>query len=379
VNENTDLYELLGVARSASDEEIKKAYRRSARALHPDANPGDAAAEERFKEVSLAYEVLRDPDRRARYDRFGIDGVRGAGTAGNEDPFANFGGGLGDLFDIFSSANRMFTNDPRGAGGPPQGADLEATLELDFTEAVFGTAQDLRIRGAVPCTTCRASGAAPGTSAVTCATCGGAGRVRRVRQSLLGQMVTASPCGRCGGSGQEVPHPCPDCRGEGRRTEERSYTVDVPAGVDQGNTLRLTGRGMAGPRGGPAGDLYVHLRVRPHPRFQRDGNDLIHELHVPMSQAALGAVIPFETLDGTEDLVVHHGTQSGRLFTLRGRGVPRVDGRGRGDLIVRLMVDTPEGLTRIQEELLRRFAEERAEDVVAPEPGILSRIKSAFK
>ena len=380
---NSDFYELLGVSRNASDDDIKKAYRRAARELHPDANPNDPAAEERFKEVTLAYEVLRDPERRARYDRFGIDGVRGAGAAsGGEDPFSAFaGGGLGDLFEAFfgGGGGGFGGGGRRGPAGPPRGSDLEASLELEFAEAVFGAAKELKARTAVACVTCAGTGARPGTRPVTCQQCQGTGEVRRVRQSLLGQMVTSSPCSRCAGIGEEIPTPCPDCRGEGRRNEERVYTVDVPAGVDHGNTLRLTGRGMVGPRGGPAGDFFVHLRVRPHPRFRRDGTDLVAELHLTMAQAALGTVVAFETLDGTEDLVVAHGTQGGREFTLRGRGVPRVDGRGRGDLVVRTVVDTPTELTPAQEELLRQFAAERGEAVAAPETGLLSRIRSAFK
>jgi molecular chaperone DnaJ len=380
-----DFYELLGVSRNASDEELKRAYRQLARELHPDANPGDAAAEERFKQVTLAYEVLRDPDRRARYDQFGIDGVRGTGgtgAGGPDDPFSVFtGAGLGDLFEAFFGGSSPFGGGGtrRGPAGPPRGSDLETTLDLEFTEAVFGVAKDVRIRAAVLCTTCNGSGAHPGTQPVTCHQCGGAGEVRRVRQSLLGQMVTASPCTRCAGLGQEITSPCADCRGEGRRTEERTYTVDVPAGVDHGNTLRLTARGMIGPRGGPAGDLYVHLRVRPHDRFQRQGADLFEERHLTMTQATLGTNIAFETLDGTEDLVIGRGTQTGRQFTLRGRGVPKVDGRGRGDLVVTVVVDTPTDLSESQEELLRRIADERGEDVALPETGLLSRIRSAFK
>jgi molecular chaperone DnaJ len=380
---DVDFYALLGVSPSATDDEIKKAYRRLARELHPDAKPGDAAAEERFKQVTLAYEVLRDPDRRARYDRFGIDGIRGAGGSGGaDDPFSVFtSGGLGDLFDAFFGGASPFGGGGRGRGptGPPRGADLEAPLDLEFTEAVFGAAKELRVRTAVACSTCERTGAQPGTSPTTCQQCGGSGEVRRVRQSLLGQMVTASPCGRCGGSGMEIASPCPDCRGEGRRIDEATYTVDVPAGVDDGNTLRLTGRGMVGPRGGPPGDLFVHLRVRPHPRFERLGPNLVHELHVGMTQAALGAVIDFETLDGTESLVITGGTHTGRELVLRGRGVPVVGGRGRGDLVVRVFVDTPTELSGPQEELLRRLADERGEPIAPTEPGLLSRIRSAFK
>jgi molecular chaperone DnaJ len=203
--------------------------------------------------------------------------------------------------------------------------------------------------------------------------------VRRVRQSILGQMVTAGPCTRCGGSGQTVADPCPSCRGDGRVTEERTYTIDVPAGVADGTTLRLTGRGSAGPRGGGAGDLYVHLRVRPHDRFTRDGYDLVGELRLPMTMAALGAHVPYETLDGEAELAVGPGTDSGKVFRLRGRGVPHVDGRGRGDLLVHVVVETPTQLDEAQEELLRQLAAARGEPVAPPETGLLSRIKGAFK
>ena len=203
--------------------------------------------------------------------------------------------------------------------------------------------------------------------------------MRRVRQSILGQMVTAAPCTRCGGLGQTIAQPCADCRGEGRRIEQKTYTVDIPAGVDTGSTLRLAGRGAVGPRGGGHGDLYVHVRARPHERFERQGNDLVDELHVPFTQAALGAVLPYETLDGAEDLVVPRGTQTGRVFRLRGRGVPHVQGRGRGDLLVQVVVDTPTELDAEQEELLRQLAALRGEEVAPADTGFLGKIRSAFQ
>ena len=234
---------------------------------------------------------------------------------------------------------------------------MELVADLDFEEAVFGVQARGHAAHAGRVRDLRGHRRGAGHLAGACAECDGAGEVRRVRQSILGQMVTARPCSRCGGIGQEIPSPCTDCRGDGRRTEERTYTVDVPAGVDNGTTLRLAGRGAAGPRGGPTGDLYVHLRVQPHDRFDRDGFDLVHVLHVPMTQAALGAHMPFETLDGNEDLVIPAGTQTGREFRLRGRGVPHLEGRGRGDLLVRAVVDTPTDLRADEEELLRQLAD----------------------
>ncbi len=364
-----DYYELLGVGRNASQEEIKRAYRQRARELHPDTNP-DPQAEAQFKQVTQAYEVLRDSQRRQRYDRFGSDGAAAAGA----DPFG-FGGGLGDIFDAFFGG----AGGGRGPSGPPRGIDLEVTVEIDFEQAVFGAQEPVTVRTAVVCTTCEATGAAPGTSPQACVECAGTGQVRRVRQSILGQMVTASPCPRCGGAGEIIARPCEDCRGEGRRLEDKTYTVDIPAGVDTGSTLRLGALGAVGPRGGGQGDLYVHVRVRPHDQFQRQGDDLLHELRLPFTQAALGAHLTFETLDGPEDLVIPRGTQSGRVFRLRGRGVPHVQGRGRGDLLLQVAVETPTDLGAEEEDLLRRLAEQRGEEVAPADSGFFSRIRSAFK
>ncbi len=367
----TDYYALLGVTPQASDDDIKKAYRRMARELHPDSTGGDAAAESRFKEVTRAYEVLRDPERRARYDRFGPDGVDGA-IPGSGDLF---GGGLGDLFDAFFSGS---AGGSRRRGGPVRGDDTEIVLELEFREAVFGTSRELSLDTPVGCTTCQGTGARAGTTAVRCPECQGAGELHRVRQSILGQVVTAMPCRRCGGNGEVISSPCSDCRGEGRVTETRTFTVDVPAGVDHASTLRLSGRGPAGPRGGPPGDLYVHLAVRPDDVFVRSGDDVHADLHVSIAQAALGATPEFETLDGTETLALHPGTQTGHQIRLRGRGVPHVRGRGRGDLVVQVVVDTPTQLSKAQEELLRQFAAESGEDVGPPDEGLMSRLRSAF-
>ena len=375
-----DYYGLLGVSRSATDDEIKKAYRRLARELHPDANGGDVASEERFKLVTVAYETLGDAERRRRYDMFGPDRVgatSGGGGAGAGFTDDLFGAGIGDLFQSFFGGGQFSTGGRRA--GPPRGPDMEVVLDLDFSEAVFGGSHEVSLRAPVRCDTCSATGAQPGTSPSTCSQCKGSGEIRRVRQSILGQMVTASPCGRCGGTGHEIRTPCTDCRGEGRRTEERAYTVEIPGGVDHGSTLKVTGRGGAGARGGPTGDLYVHLRVRPDDRFVRQGNDLVQTLHVPLVQAALGAHIRYDTLDGTEDLVIPKGTQPGRVFRLRGRGVPDVNGRGRGDLLVQVVVDTPAELTKEQEDLLRLLATARGEEVAPADTGFLARVRSAFK
>ena len=377
-----DFYELLGVGRSASDDELKKAYRVKARELHPDANPDDPRAEEQFKKVSLAYEVLKDPDKRRRYDQFGPEGLRGTGAAGNAgDPSGGGFGNLGDIFEAFfgGGGSPFGGGGRRGPAGPPRGPDLETTIDITFEQAVFGTKHEIDIRVPVHCDACEATGAAPGTAAASCPQCQGTGEVRRVRQSLLGQMVTASPCGRCGATGQVIDKPCPTCRGEGRRTEQRSHNVNVMAGVDNGTTLRVTNLGGAGPRGGPNGDLYVHIRVRPHERFEREGYDLIHRLDLPMTQAALGAHLKFTTLDGEEDLVIAPGTQSGKVFRLRERGVPHVGGRGRGDLLVQVMVVTPTHLSKTQDDWLRQVAAERGEEVAPPDRTLFGKIRSKFR
>ncbi|MEM8925171.1 MAG: molecular chaperone DnaJ [Actinomycetota bacterium] len=366
-----DFYELLGVDRSASQDEIKKAYRKLARELHPDANPGDAEAEARFKQVAEAYEALSDPEKRARYDRFGSTGT-GGGAGGMGDPFG--AGGLGDLFDAFFNAAGARTEAPN-----KRGVDLEVVVELTLEEAVAGVAKDVAVRTAVPCDTCEATGAKPGTDIRRCDQCGGSGQIRQVRQSILGQMVSTSVCPRCGGEGMEIPSRCEDCSGEGRRVEEQTYNVDIPPGVSEGSTLRLTGRGAVGPRGGGAGDLYVNVRVQDHPVFVRDGDDLYAELHLPMTQATLGAHVSFDTIDGEIPIDVGRGSQTGKRWRLRDRGVPRLRGRGRGDLVLTLVVDTPDDLTAEQEKLLRQLATERGEPVKEPgEDSLLGRFKSKF-
>lgn len=372
----TSYYDLLGVPREASEDELKRAYRRLARELHPDANGGDPEAEARFKEVTVAYETLRDPERRRRYDLFGEGPGPGAGQGGG-DPF---GAGLGDIFDAF------FGGGFAGGGGfggrrpgPRRGEDVEVMVELPFEEAVFGADRPVHLRGPVVCDECAGSGAAEGSEPTTCVECAGLGQVRRVRQSILGQVVTTVACPRCRGLGEVVSDPCPHCRGEGRRVEDRTITVEVPPGVDAGTTLRINGAGAPAVRGGTPGDLYVHLRVAPHERFERAGQDLVTTLHVAMTQAALGAECDIETLDGGHEVIaVPPGTQSGKTVRLRGHGVPHVRGRGRGDLHVQVVVDTPAELGKEQEALLREFARLRGEPVASGEGGLFSRIRSSL-
>ncbi|WP_419915509.1 molecular chaperone DnaJ [Candidatus Poriferisodalis sp.] len=352
-----DYYELLEVSRDVSEGDLKRAYRQKAREHHPDANPGDAQAEARFKEISEAYAVLSDPEARARYDRFGHEGLRG----GMGGPAFDFD--LSDIFESFFGGNPFGGGRSRRASGPPRGDDHETVVDLDFAEAVFGVDRPIEVRTLVSCDDCGGSGAAEGTSPTVCSVCGGAGQVRQVRQSLLGQMVTAAPCGQCRGTGMEIVNPCRSCRGEGRRAEHVSLAVRVPPGVDSGATLRLTGRGSVGPRSGPAGDLYVHLRVAESDEFVRQGDSLVAELPVTMLQAALGATVTFETLDGPRDLTVKAGTQPNDTIRLGGLGVPRANGRGRGDLHVVVRVDIPKKLSKSDAAKLRDVASARGEQV----------------
>ncbi len=372
-----DLYALLGIRPDATDDEIKKAYRARARELHPDTNDGDAEAEARFKEVTVAYEVLRDPERRARYDRYGPEGVFGSQAGGGG---FGFEGGLGDIFEAF------FGQMAGGGGvrrrGPQAGADAEVRIVIEFAEAVFGSRKEISVRLPATCATCAGRGTAPGTDPLTCVDCQGSGELRRVRQSLLGQVVTSVACSRCSGTGEMIPNPCADCRGEGRRMEETTFTVEVPAGVEDGSTLRLAERGAAGQRGGPSGSLFVHLEVTPDPRFERQADNLHTTLSIGVGQAALGTEADVPTLDGPQHVTLPPGTQHGHVERIRNHGVPHLRGRGRGDLFVHVLVATPTDLSPEEDQLLRQFAESRGEAVSPPGSGggegVFSRLRSAF-
>lgn len=375
-----DHYATLGIRRDASAEEIKKAYRKLARQLHPDVNP-DPGTQERFKEVTSAYEVLSDPDKRQIYD-LGGDPLSASGAS----PFGGAGGfgGFGDIMDAFFGGG--------GGGRGPRsrvrhGADALIALELDLAETAFGVTKDVAIETADVCPTCSGSGCARGTHPQTCQTCRGRGEVQSVQRSFLGQVMTSRPCPACGGTGSRIPHPCPECGSEGRVRARRTITVKIPAGVENGMRIRLSGQGEVGPGGGPPGDLYVEVRERPHPVFTRDGSDLHCEVTLPMTAAALGTRVTLQTLDGEESLDIRAGTQSGTALTLRGRGVPRLssDGRTRGDLHVHVEVSTPSRLDGEQEKLLRELArlrgEEREDAVAGPVGGsgrIFSRLRDAF-
>ncbi len=367
-----DYYEVLGVARNATDAEIKRTFREAARRSHPDGNPDDPTAEERFKEISVAYETLSDPERRRQYDMFGETGRRG-GAGG--DAF-----GFGDIFESFFGGGGG--GDPfgrRGPSGPTRGSDLEVLVELTLHQAAFGETIPIDVRLPVGCTTCDGSGCEPGTHPSTCEACGGSGEVRQVRRSILGQMMTSSPCAVCDGTGQQIMSPCSACRGGGRVQAERTIEIEVPAGVDDGQRLRLTGRGAAAPRGGPPGDLYVSLRVAHHPDFERRGDDLLTSLPLSVAQAALGTVVEVPTLEGTEELVVPPGTQPGQVFRIKGAGVHSLRGRGRGHLLAHVEVEVPARMGEEEAALWHQIADLRGEVVSPPEKGVLSRLRSALK
>ena len=366
-----DYYAVLGVQRDASPDEIKKAYRRLARELHPDINP-DLATQERFKEVTAAYEVLSDAKKRQMYD-LGSDPLSTGG---------GFGAGFGfsDIMDAFFGAS--------SARGPRsrvrRGQDAMIRLEVDLAEAAFGATREIQVDTATICESCRGSGAAPGSHAMTCDMCGGRGEISQVQRSFLGQVMTSRPCPQCRGFGTVIPSPCPECVGEGRVRTRRSLKVKIPAGVDTGVRIQLAGEGEIGQGGGPAGDLYVEIVESPHPHFQRQGDDLHCTVQLPMTAAALGTTIELATLDGGEELDIKAGTQSGSQLRLTARGVQHLRRAGRGDLVVHIEVQTPTRLDEQQEDLLRELARLRGEEQPAGQlksgqPGLFSRIRDAFQ
>jgi molecular chaperone DnaJ len=344
-----DLYEILGVQRDASSTEIKAAYRKLARTLHPDVN-ADPADQDRFKEITGAYEILSDPSKRHRYDEFGAAGPQGA-------PFAD----IQDLFDMFFGGGGFGGRSRGPRSRIRRGEDLRLRVRLTFPESVFGAKQDLQVERLAVCARCDGSGARPGTSTIACRTCGGAGEVQSVRRSIFGTVMTAIPCSTCGGTGEEIPDRCETCGGEGRVRETGAVTFDVPAGVLEGMDLRVGGQGNAGVAGGPSGDLIVGVEVEPSEAFVRQGQDLHGVLDVSITQATLGGEIGIQTLDGPETLRIDAGTESGTVLRLRGKGVPHLQRRGRGDLFVTLHIVTPRDLSKEERSLLQRLAEMRDE------------------
>jgi molecular chaperone DnaJ len=371
-----DYYATLGVRKDATPEEIKRAYRKLARELHPDVNP-DAAAQEKFKQVSTAYEVLSDPEKRRMVDLGGDPLSNGGGTQGS--PFSGFGG-FGDVFEaFFGGAGAAGGGRGRRSRVRP-GADALLQMSLTLDEAAFGVRRELTVETAVLCETCSGAGCAPGTSPRTCATCGGSGEIQSVQRSFLGQVMTSRACSACAGTGEQIPSPCPTCGTEGRVRSRRTITVDVPAGIEDGMRIRLTGQGEVGPGGGPAGDLYVEIVEQPHETFTREGADLHCTIQVPMTAAALGSEMVLTTLDSEEKLEIRPGIQSGAVMTLRARGVPRLRSSSRGDLHVHVEVRTPTKIDDEQERLLRELASLRREEVAAvtKNPSLFGKVRDAF-
>ena len=354
-----DYYEVLGVSRGASEDEIKKAYKKMARKYHPDLNPGDKTAEEKFKEVNEAYEVLSDADKKARYDQYGHAGVDPNFGAGG------FGGGFdgsfdfGDLGDIFGS----FFGGGFGGGrrtnpnAPQRGESIRMSIAISFEEAAFGCEKAVTVERYETCDTCHGNGCAPGTSPEVCPDCHGTGTVQVRRQTPMGVFATSSPCPKCGGKGRIIHQPCKDCRGSGMVRKKKTIQASIPAGIDNGQTISIRGQGNAGKNGGPAGDLLITITVRPHELFRREGTSVLCEAPITFTQAVLGAELEIPTIDGKVKYDLPEGTQSGTTFRLKGKGIPERNGRGRGDQYVTVYIETPRNLNREQKEALKKFAE----------------------
>jgi molecular chaperone DnaJ len=376
-----DYYDVLGVTRNADDAEIKKAFRRLARELHPDVNRDDPDAEVKFKEAAEAYEVLSDSDRRATYDRYGHDGLRSGGYSPNFEGF----GSMSDLFDALfggggggGGLGGMFGGFGGGPAGPAQGGDIQVAAEITLVEAAAGTPVELKYDAVVTCEHCRGNGAEPGTPIETCPKCQGTGQLRTVARTLIGQVMSTTTCDQCGGDGKVAKDPCHVCRGRGRRPESQSVSVDVPAGIADGQRIRVSGRGHAGERGGPPGDLYVLVRVREDSRFVRDGDDLVTAVDISGPQAALGASVEVPTIDGPEELEIPAGTQPNETIVLRGRGMPSLRGRREGDLRVIVNVVTPRNLTPQQRELLEAFSTTLTHENLHSDEGVFAKLRRAF-
>lgn len=364
-----DYYEVLGVSRTATDEELKKAFRKLAFQYHPDRNKNHDA-EERFKEINEAYEVLSDSEKRAKYDRFGHAGAQ---PAGGFEGFGDFGG-FGDIFETFFGGAATATR-----RGPQKGTDLHLNLTLTFEEAVFGCSKEVQVSRHEVCQDCKGSGSEPGTQPAKCPNCNGLGQVRRVQQSIFGQFVNVATCPRCHGEGRIITNPCTKCRGSGQVRQIRWLSISVPPGVDNESQMRLSGEGDRGAKGGPPGDLYVSIAVQEHKLFRRQGSDILLELPVSFPQAALGDEIQISTLEGPQPFKIPAGTQPGKVFTLRHKGIAHVRGGGRGDMLVRIRVVIPEGLTEYQRKLLQELAKTMNQEVSPQDgKGFFDKIKDAF-
>ena len=358
--EKRDYYEVLGVDKSASEDEIKRAYKKMARKYHPDLNPDNKEAEEKFKEVNEAYEVLSDSDKKARYDQFGFAGVDpnyGAGAGGGAYGAGGFD--FGDLGDIFGSffGGGFGSAQRRNPHAPQRGESIRLSVTISFEEAAFGCEKEVSVDRYETCAVCHGSGCADGTSPEVCPDCHGSGQVQVRRQTPMGVFATTSPCGRCGGKGRIIKTPCTACRGSGLERKRRTIQAKIPAGIDNGQTISIRGQGHAGKNGGPSGDLLITITVRPHELFRREGTSVLCEAPITFAQAVLGAELEIPTIDGKVKYDLPEGTQSGTTFRLKGKGIPELNGRGRGDQYVTVYIETPRNLNREQKEALKKFAE----------------------
>lgn len=366
-----DYYEILDISKDATDADIKKAYRKLAKKYHPDLNQGNKEeAEQKFKEVNEAYEVLSDPEKRSRYDRFGHFGVDEQ-TGG----FDGFGDIFDDIFDIFGGG---FSTSSRKKPGPRKGPDIRYDLNLEFKEAVFGVEKEIQIRKIENCSTCNGSGVKPGSSKSTCSQCNGTGEVRYAQNTPFGQFVRVSTCDACNGTGKIIKDKCTTCNGTGKIRKSNKVKVKVPAGVDNGSIISLKGEGHAGERGGPPGDLYIYIRVKPHEFFRREGNNIYCDIPISFTQAALGAEIEVPTLEETVKYHIPAGTQTGTQFKLKNKGVPNVRGYGKGDFYFKVEVKVPKKLNERQKELLKEFAKESGEYLKDEKKGLFDKFKDAF-
>ena len=361
--EKRDYYEVLGVSKGASEDEIKKAYKKLARKYHPDMNPGDKEAEEKFKEVNEANEVLSDPEKKARYDQFGFAGVDpsyGGGAGGYGAGGYGAGGfDFGDLGDIFGSffGGGFGGAQRRNPNAPQRGESIRASVTISFTEAAFGCEKEITVDRSEQCPTCKGNGCAAGTTPEVCPTCRGTGTVQVRRQTPMGVFASSAPCTKCGGTGRIIHQPCPDCRGQGAVRKRRSITVTIPAGIDDGQTISLRGQGHAGKNGGPNGDLLINIMVQPHELFHREGTSVFCEAPITYAQAVLGGTLEIPTIDGKVKYDIPEGTQTGSVFRLRGKGIPVLNGRGRGDQYVTVTIETPKNLNKEQKEALKKFSD----------------------
>jgi molecular chaperone DnaJ len=368
-----DYYEILGVSRSATLDELKAAFRKLARQYHPDVNKAEDA-EERFKEVNEAYAVLSDPDKRAAYDRFGHAGVRGQGAPDFNVDFGNFA----DIFEEFFGMGGFGRSSQRSRRAPRRGADLQYKVDLTFEEAIFGVEKEIEITREEACELCGGSGAEPGTSPVRCTSCGGSGEVRQVRQTLLGSMVQVTTCPTCGGQGETIATPCHQCAGRGLERKTRRKRVNIPAGVDTGNQIRIAGEGQPGMEGGPHGNLYLVIQVQPHQYFRRRGADILLDLDINIAQAALGAEVEIPTVEGNERLKIPAGTQPGKVLRLRSKGVPALRGGSRGDQLIIVNVVIPRHLTADQRKIFEQLAASLGSEVRPAERSFFDWLKETL-